>query len=58
MSQMISKGVDGLITDDPALARQVVTLRAGLSAPQRLLLALADLVGLEAARAPAIPATD
>ena len=31
MSVMLSRGVDGLITDDPALARDVMDLREGLS---------------------------
>ena len=47
MSRMISRGVDGLITDDPATARKVLEVRAQLSAPERLLLSLADIIGLE-----------
>jgi glycerophosphoryl diester phosphodiesterase len=31
MSVMISRGVDGIITDEPALARQVMELRKHLS---------------------------
>lgn len=42
MSRMISMGVDGLITNDPALARKVMEERAMLSTPERLLLWLAD----------------
>jgi glycerophosphoryl diester phosphodiesterase len=42
MTRMISMGVDGLITDDPALARQVMEARNALSAPERLLLWLSD----------------
>lgn len=49
MSRMISKGVDGLITDEPLMAGRVIAFRAGLSTPERLLLALADLIGLDAA---------
>jgi glycerophosphoryl diester phosphodiesterase len=46
MSAMVSRGVDGLITDKPALARDVLELRAKLSAPERLLLELAAIFGL------------
>jgi glycerophosphoryl diester phosphodiesterase len=42
MSRMISMGVDGLITNDPALARKVMTQRAALSLPERLLVWLSD----------------
>lgn len=47
MSSMISRGVDGLITDEPALARQVLAFRAELSTPQRLFLWLAEVAGLD-----------
>ncbi len=46
MSRMISMGVDGLITNEPALARQVMERRNALSAPERLLLWLADRFGI------------
>jgi glycerophosphoryl diester phosphodiesterase len=36
----LSRGVDGLITDKPAVARQVIELRARMSEPQRFLAAL------------------
>lgn len=42
MSRLISMGVDGIITNDPGLARRVIAERAALSAPERLLLWLAD----------------
>ena len=42
MVRLISMGVDGLITDQPALARQVMEARNGLSSPERLLLWLSD----------------
>ncbi len=42
MSRMISMGVDGLITNKPALARQVMEERAALSLPERMLLWLSD----------------
>ena len=42
MVRMISMGVDGLITNEPALARQVMAARNRLSAPERLLLWLSD----------------
>ncbi len=47
MSRMISRGVDGLITDEPALARQVIEVRAGLSTPERLILWLSQILGLD-----------
>ncbi|QEW23374.1 Glycerophosphoryl diester phosphodiesterase (plasmid) [Paracoccaceae bacterium] len=42
MSRMISMGVDGLITNEPALARQVMDARNDLSTAERLLLWLGD----------------
>lgn len=47
MCRMIGRGVDGLITDDPALARSVIRQRSQLSPVERLLLELADLFGFE-----------
>ncbi len=47
MSAMISRGVDGLITDEPGLARKLLAFRATLSAPERLFLALAGMLGLD-----------
>jgi len=47
MTRMILMGVDGLITDEPALARQVMKARNQLSAVERLLLWLSDRVRLE-----------
>ncbi|MEM7319262.1 MAG: glycerophosphodiester phosphodiesterase family protein, partial [Pseudomonadota bacterium] len=38
MSKMISMGVDGLITDEPALVRKVIDIRNTLSPAERLLL--------------------
>ena len=46
MSRMISLGVDGLITDEPRLAREVIRQYAMLSTPERLLLRLGDTIGL------------
>lgn len=46
MSRMISMGVDGLITDDPALVREVLAWREDLSTPERLSLWLADRFGV------------
>ena len=43
MSRMISRGVDGLITDQPALARSVLAQRAQMSPAERLLLELGAL---------------
>lgn len=45
MSRMISLGVDGLITDEPALARNVIAYYQTLSTPERLLLRLGDTIG-------------
>jgi glycerophosphoryl diester phosphodiesterase len=45
MSTMMSHGVDGLITDKPALARSVLEQRSQMSAPERLLLELAGFLG-------------
>ena len=47
MSNMMSRGVDGIITDEPALARTVLELRAELSTPERFLLVLADVFGVQ-----------
>jgi glycerophosphoryl diester phosphodiesterase len=46
MSRMIGCGVDGLLTDKPELARSVLEQRAGMTAPQRLLLELAAILGV------------
>ncbi|MEM8729552.1 MAG: glycerophosphodiester phosphodiesterase family protein [Pseudomonadota bacterium] len=46
MSRMISMGVDGLITDQPALARQVIADRKALSTQERYILALSDRLGV------------
>lgn len=45
MSRMISMGVDGLITDKPDLAREVIAYYQTLSTPERLMLRLADRIG-------------
>ena len=45
MSSMISLGVDGIITDEPGLAREVLQERADLSSAERLLLHTALLLG-------------
>lgn len=45
MSSMISMGVDGIITDEPAIAKQVLAERASMSSAQRLLLLLAERLG-------------
>ncbi|MGR3713201.1 MAG: glycerophosphodiester phosphodiesterase family protein [Shimia sp.] len=47
MSAMISLGVDGLITDQPELARQVISERRSLTGAERLVLGLAGWVGLD-----------
>lgn len=45
MSAMMSKGVDGIITDRPALAKSVLAQRAELSPHERLLVLLASQLG-------------
>ena len=45
MSKLISRGVNGIITDRPDLLRDVLRVRASMTVPQRLLLELADLFG-------------
>jgi glycerophosphoryl diester phosphodiesterase len=45
ISRMISLGVDGIITDEPEMARKVVTERSGLSSVERLLIHTAVLFG-------------
>jgi glycerophosphoryl diester phosphodiesterase len=45
MWQLINLGVDGLITDDPALAREVLEYREGLSSAERLLISAAIVLG-------------
>ena len=47
MSQMMSLGVDGIITDEPLLGREVLTMRAKLGSAQRLLLHIAPLLGVD-----------
>ena len=46
MSSMASMGVDGLITDRPAMAREVLRVRAEMGSGERLLLWLATTFGL------------
>ena len=46
MSAMMGRGVDGLITDKPALAKAVLAQRAGMSPAVRLLLELAGILGV------------
>ncbi len=45
MSRMLSLGVDGIITDEPALARQVLASRSELNSVERLLIHSAALMG-------------
>ncbi len=47
MSRMISRGVDALITDEPARARDLLAERTGLSAVERLLVELALWFGVQ-----------
>jgi glycerophosphoryl diester phosphodiesterase len=45
MSRMVSVGVDGLITDEPEMAREVVEVRERMSPAERLLVHAAELFG-------------
>jgi glycerophosphoryl diester phosphodiesterase len=45
LSRMMSLGVDGVITDEPALAREVMAERSGLNSAERLLMHTAVLFG-------------
>jgi glycerophosphoryl diester phosphodiesterase len=45
MSRMVSRGVDGIITDEPAMARKVLAERAELTTTERLLLLATTLFG-------------
>ena len=45
LSRMMSLGVDGVITDEPALAQEVMTARADLNPAERLLMHTAVLFG-------------
>ena len=45
MSRMMSLGVDGIITDEPALAREVILERADLNPAERLIMHTAVLFG-------------
>lgn len=49
MSAMISMGADGLITDDPALAREVLAARAEMGLAERVALLLAHRFGVRLA---------
>jgi len=46
MSAMISRGVDGLVTDEPAVARSVLARRAEMSAVERLVVDVGVRLGL------------
>jgi len=43
---MISRGVDGVITDRPDIARHVLAERAGFSPVERLLVEVAEYLGV------------
>lgn len=54
MSRMISLGVDGLITDEPKLAGEVIAYYETLSTAERLLLRLGDSIGFAFDFTPAV----
>ena len=47
ISEMLSLGVDGIITDAPLNVKSVVQFRAGLSPPERLLLEVGQHLGID-----------
>ena len=47
MSTMIGRGVNGLITDRPALARRVLEERKDMSSVERLLIELSGVLGVK-----------
>jgi glycerophosphoryl diester phosphodiesterase len=53
MFSMMTAGVDGIITDEPALAREVIAVRADLSSGERLMVAAALWMGIEIEEPPA-----
>jgi glycerophosphoryl diester phosphodiesterase len=48
ISRMVSRGVSGIITNEPAIAREVLVQRSEMSIIDRLMLEVADLFGIEA----------
>lgn len=56
MSRLLSLGVDGLITDYPTRAREVLAERADLNSAERLLLSAALWVGLDPPHEPPVEA--
>jgi glycerophosphoryl diester phosphodiesterase len=50
MSTQFSRGIDSLITDEPALAREVLAQRAQMSSVERLLVEIAALFGMSTDR--------
>jgi glycerophosphoryl diester phosphodiesterase len=58
MSRMISRGADGLITDHPGRANEVIASRLEMNSAERLLLTAAFFVGLDPAEPPATEDTE
>ena len=50
MSLLIDRGVDGIMTDDPALAMDVLAQRADLTNVERLVLRFGELISRNRAR--------
>jgi glycerophosphoryl diester phosphodiesterase len=46
MSAMMSRDVDGIITDDPGLAREVLEIRSQMDPVQRLLVGIGTEIGV------------
>ena len=47
VSKMVGRGVDGVITDYPGMAKRVLIQRAELNFVQRLLVELAETLGVQ-----------
>lgn len=50
ISSMMSKGVDGIITDKPALASKIRTERNELAVHERMMIQLASFIGKQPTR--------
>ncbi len=53
MSRLIDAGVDGIITDDPGLMRELIRQRSGMHPLQKMLLRTATLLGIDPLTPPA-----
>ena len=58
MSALVSRGVDGIITDDPALGRRVLRIRSEMDAAQRLLVGIGAELGVFSMPEPEVDEAD